>query len=305
MLQNCIMMVKRLTAWGMIAFFISLFSDLSAQVKPKAYQAEIKEWDAKRLETLKSANGWVNLAGLYWLKPGENRFGRGKQNELVFEHPTFPEHLGTFFLSDKEVRWKTATGEHVFEKGTNADDLVIFNLDSLQGKQLSYKTFRWSIIKRENLIGVRFRDLANPALDKLQKIERFKVSSDWVIKARFEPSLIPTILTTNVLGQTYSQPHPGKVIFEIEGKTYSLDVVDEGDPHEYHIVFGDDTNGEETYPSGRFLNIPKPDANNQTTIDFNKAYNPPCAFSEFSTCPIPTKANTLPIKVKAGEKKVH
>jgi len=82
-------------------------------------------------------------------------------------------------------------------------------------------------------------------------------------------------------------------------------VVDEGDPDKYNIVFGDATNGEETYASGRFLNVPKPDANGNTVIDFNKAYNPPCAFSAYSTCPIPTKANTLPIRILAGEKKLH
>jgi uncharacterized protein (DUF1684 family) len=303
--HNRFMMLNRLTAWGMIAFFISLFSDIAAQVKPASYQTEIKEWDAKRLESLKSATGWVNLAGLYWLKPGENRFGKSKTNELVFDHPEFPDQLGSFVLTDKEVRWKTASGQTVLDKNSPVEETVIFQVEAGQPKSLAYKTFRWSIIKRENLIGVRFRDLANPALDKLQKIDRFKPTSKWVIKASFEPSLIPTILTTNILGQTYSQPHPGKVIFEIDGKKFVLDVVDEGDPDAYHIVFGDDTNGEESYASGRFLDIPKPDANGQTVIDFNKAYNPPCAFSEFSTCPIPTKANTLPIRILAGEKKVH
>ena len=303
--HNRFMMLNRLTAWGMIAFFISLFSDIAAQVKPAAYQAEIKEWDAKRLESLKSANGWVNLAGLYWLKPGENRFGKGKTNELVFDHPEFPEQLGTFVLTEKEVKWKTASGQTVLDINTPVQDAVIFQVEGGQPQSLSYKTFRWSIIKREDLIGVRLRDLANPALDKLQKIDRFKASTQWVIKATFEPSLIPNILTTNILGQTYSQPHPGKVVFEVNGKKYALDVVDEGDPDKYNIVFGDATNGEETYASGRFLNVPKPDANGNTVIDFNKAYNPPCAFSAFSTCPIPTKANTLPIRILAGEKKLH
>jgi uncharacterized protein (DUF1684 family) len=147
--------------------------------------------------------------------------------------------------------------------------------------------------------------LANPALDALKKIERYKPSEDWILEAEFKPSLVPTITTTNVLGQTYQQPHPGKIVFKIDGKSYSLDVVDEGKEGEYHIVFGDATNGDATYASGRFIDIPKPDANGMTKIDFNKAYNPPCAFSEFSTCPIPTKANTLPVAIKAGEKKVH
>jgi len=95
----------------MIAFFISLFSDLSAQENKKSYKAEIKEWDTKRLESLKAANGWVNLAGLYWLKPGENRFGKNSSNELVFDHPEFPDHLGTFNLNGNEVQWTTASGQ--------------------------------------------------------------------------------------------------------------------------------------------------------------------------------------------------
>lgn len=281
-------------------------SETFAQYKSKKVQvAEIKKWDEARLLALKSATGWVNLAGLFWLKPGENKFGRESVNDLVFEHPEFPPTLGKFILNEHEVIWETAEHQTVFDKGKTVNRVVQFSLDSLQGTTLAYKTFRWSIIKRESLIGVRFRDLANPALDKLKEIPRFQVSTDWVIPAKFEPSMVPTITTTNILGQSYQQPHPGKIHFQIGGKSYSLDVVDEGDPNEYHIVFGDETNGEETYASGRFIDIHKPDASGMTYIDFNKAYNPPCAFSEFSTCPIPTKANTLPIKILSGEKKVH
>lgn len=290
-----------------LLFFLSIpFSGLFAQqISKKALSLEIKSWDQERLDALKSATGWVNLAGLFWLKPGENKFGKASDNDLVFDHPEFPSLLGKFILNDHEVIWETAVNQAVSDKGKPVNKVVQFSIDSMQGISLAYKTFRWSIIKRENLIGVRFRDLANPALDKLQEIPRYKVSNDWVIPARFEPSLVPTITTTNILGQSYQQPHPGKVYFQIDGKTFSLDVVDEGVPNEYHIVFGDETNGIETYASGRFIDIHQPDASGMTVINFNKAYNPPCAFSEFSTCPIPTKANTLPIKILAGEKKVH
>jgi len=289
----------------MIAFLLDLFSDATAQVAPRNYKEEIATWDKERLASLKSATGWVNLAGLYWLKSGENPFGSDPSNALVFQHPSFPAQLGSFLLTDKEVIWKTAVGQTVLEKNKPFDQGVIFQLDSMRSISLAYKTFRWSIIKREQLIGVRFRDLANPALDALKKIDRFPVSRNWVLEAEFIPSLVPTITTTNILGQSYQQPHPGKIRFVIDGKTYQLDVVDEGEPDEYHIVFGDATNGNDTYESGRFIDIPKPDANGKTIIDFNKAYNPPCAFSEFSTCPIPTKANTLSISISAGEKKVH
>ena len=289
----------------MIAFFLEIFSGVSAQGRSGQYKETIKQWDTKRLAELKGATGWVNLAGLYWLKEGENTFGSGINNDLVFTHVAFPEHLGKFILTGTEVVWETAEGNNVTEKNGPFNKGVIFSADALQPVSLGYKTFRWSVLKRENLIGIRFRDLANPALEALQKIERFKSSKDWVLSAAFIPSLIPTITTTNVLGQSYQQPHPGKIQFKIDGKLYLLDVVDNGEEGLYHIVFGDETNGDETYHSGRFIDIPKPDENGMTTIDFNKAYNPPCAFSEFSTCPIPSKANTLPVAIKAGEKKVH
>jgi uncharacterized protein (DUF1684 family) len=289
----------------MIAFFLDLFADVSAQVKSKSYADEIKQWDADRLAELKSATGWVNLAGLYWLKPGENSFGSASTNALVFMHEAFPSNLGKFILDGTEVRWETAEGNTVTEKNVPFKNGVIFKSDLSTSLSLAYKTFRWSIVKREDLIGVRFRDLVNPALDALKKIERYKPSEDWVLEAEFKPSLVPTITTTNKLGQSYQQPHPGKIIIKIDGKSYALDVVDQGEEGQYHIVFGDATNGDATYASGRFIDIPKPDANGMTKIDFNKAYNPPCAFTEFSTCPIPTKANTLPVAIKAGEKKVH
>jgi uncharacterized protein (DUF1684 family) len=289
----------------MIAFFLELIADVSAQSKSKQYADEIKQWDAERLSELKGATGWVNLAGLYWLKQGENSFGSASNNALVFKHDAFPSTLGKFILGGTEVIWETAEGNEVTEKNIPFKSGVIFKIDPSTTVSLSYKTFRWSIIKRENLIGVRFRDLANPALGALKKIERYKPSEDWILEAEFKPSLVPTITTTNILGQSYQQPYPGKIFFKIDGKSYSLDVVDEGEEGQYHIVFGDETNGDATYASGRFIDIPKPDANGMTKIDFNKSYNPPCAFSAFSTCPIPTKANTLPIPIKAGEKKVH
>ena len=102
--------------------------------------------------------------------------------------------------------------------------------------------------------------MANPSLDALKKIDRSKASEYWILEAEFKPSLVPTITTTNVLGQTYQQPHQGKIVFKIDGKSYSLDVVDEGKEGEYHIVFGDDTNGNATYASGRFIDIPKPES---------------------------------------------
>jgi uncharacterized protein (DUF1684 family) len=290
----------------LVVLSIAAVTGLQAQSKKEnaAYITEIKDWDASRISTLKSANGWVNLAGLFWLKPGENKFGSESGNELEFKHPQFPPMLGKFILWDKEVIWESAPDQEVFEKGDKVSSVVQFNLDSVQSVQLAYKTFRWTIIKRGELVGVRFRDLAHPHLNTFKQINRYRINQNWRVEARLEASMIPSVAITNVLGQTSMQRSPGKVVFELQGKTYKLDAVDEGDDNLF-ILFGDETNDIETYPTGRFMYIPKPDAEGKTVIDFNKAFNPPCAFSAFATCPIPPKQNILPLKVTAGEKKVH
>lgn len=303
MLQTLNMQVKS----SLLAILFSggfLLLQAQSKKEPATYASEIKAWDESRINTLKSANGWVNLAGLFWLKPGDNKFGSAPGSELEFKHPQFPAELGRFILGDKEVIWETTGEQEVFEKGNKVSRIVQFKLDSLQSLQLAYKTFRWTIIKRENLIGVRFRDLAHPHLNTFNHINRYRVDADWRVEARLESSMIPSVAITNVLGQTSLQRSPGKVVFELQGKTYKLDAVDEGDDNLF-ILFGDDTNDVETYPTGRFMYIPKPDVNGKTVIDFNKAFNPPCAFSAFATCPIPPKQNILPLKVTAGEKKVH
>ncbi|MEY3159919.1 MAG: hypothetical protein RLZZ49_1399 [Bacteroidota bacterium] len=283
---------------------LMLAQSMLAQSNEKAFRDEIKQWDEKRIESLRSANGWVNLAGLFWLTPGENKFGAASDNQIVFNDPRFPAHLGSFILNEKEVMWKTAPGNEVYNKQQLVDQLIHFDINQNQGIQLAYQTFRWTIIKRENMVGVRFRDLDHPNLKIFHHIERYKPSLKWKINATLEQSLYASVSITNVLGQTYQMPSPGKIVFEIEGKKYKLDAVDEGGD-DLFILFADDTNAEDTYESGRFLYIPKPDANGNTVVDFNKSINPPCAFSTFATCPLPPKQNVLPIAVMAGEKRVH
>ena len=287
-----------------IAFLMGIISDVAAQINGSTYKNEIAEWDKKRLESLKSATGWVNLSGLFWLKEGENKFGSADGNELVFKEKAFPALLGTFLLKGNEVVWTTAGIHEVFAQHEKVNTATIFNGDEINATQLSFQTFRWSVIKREDLIGIRFRDLASPLLDKLQHIERYTINQDWRFNARIEKSALPSVSILNVLGQTTQEKSAGKVVFEYKGKSYSLDVVDEGTTNLF-VLFGDDTNAKETYPTGRFLYIPRPDANGNTVIDFNKAFNPPCAFTPFATCPIPPRQNILPFAVKAGELKIH
>jgi uncharacterized protein (DUF1684 family) len=288
----------------MIAFLMGFIADTAAQRNTSTYKNEILEWDKKRMESLKSATGWVNLSGLFWLKEGENKFGSADGNELVFKEKDFPAQLGTFLLKGNEVVWTTAGDHAVFVEREKIKTAIIFSGEEENAPQLAFQTFRWSVIKREDLIGIRFRDLASPLLEKLQHIPRYTIDQDWKINARIEKSALPSVSILNVLGQTTQEKSPGKVIFEFKGKSYSLDVVDEGTTNLF-VLFGDETNAKDTYPTGRFLYIPRPDADGNTVIDFNKAFNPPCAFTPFATCPIPPKQNILPFAVKAGERKIH
>lgn len=289
--------------FGAVLIFLFSFEVVSAQTE-RSYQEEIGLWDKKRLESLKSESGWVNLAGLFWLKQGDNRFGSDSSNDIVYSGKGFPGRVGKFIVGDQEVKWVSELGVPVFVKGNQVDQALAFHKDSLRAPQFSVGSYRWNIIKREDRIGVRFRDLNSEALKTLLHIPRYAPDIKWKIKAKFEPTLFKTIAITNVLGQTNQQSSPGYLVFEIGGRKYTLDVLDEG-PGDYFVIFGDDTNGDETYPSGRFIYVMRPDAQGNTYIDFNKSFNPPCAFTQFATCPLPPRQNILNIRVEAGEKKTH
>ena len=296
----------RINSFRILSFIICLLVVFSstAQQSKKKYIKEIERWDVERLESVKSPTGWVNLAGLFWLNKGTNKLGSASSNELMFTKEGFPSLLGTFELNGDKVKWTTASGNEVWYKKNQVDEMEVFNVDSISSPSLSYSTYRWSIIKREDKIGVRFRDLNNPALDALTHINRFDVNPKWKINAYLEPSTFSTVAITNVIGQTYQQASPGKIVFEVDGKTYKLDAVEET-AELLQVIFGDETNGIESYPSGRFLYVTRPGPDGKVVIDFNKSFNPPCAFSPFATCPLPPKQNILPIRVEAGEKTIH
>lgn len=269
------------------------------------YNIEIETWQAKRLSDLKAPTGWINLAGLFWLEEGRNTFGSDSSNKLVFNHPYFPSLAGTFKRTGYSVEWISADEVVATDsKGVPILKKEIFNPDSSNNPTLVLGQFRFTIIKREDKIGVRFRDTRSPALNYYNEIPRFAPDLQWKITASFEPSYGKKIPITNVLGQTTLQPSPGKLVFNWQGKQYKLDAIDEGG-NELFIIFGDATSGVDTYPAGRFMYVNKPTAAGVVIVDFNKAFNPPCAFSDFATCPLPPKQNILPFAVNAGEKTVR
>ncbi len=158
------------------------------------------------------------------------------------------------------------------------------------------------LIRRGDRLGVRVKDSQSEARRNFRGLDYFPIDPGWRIEARFEPYDPPkSISVPNVLGQDNAEKSPGAVVFEHGGKTYRLDPVLERGETDYFVIFGDRTNGNETYGAGRFLYV-KPPVDGRTVIDFNKAYNPPCVFTEYATCPLPPPQNKLPIRIEAGEK---
>jgi len=284
--------------------FISLFIYTNTIAQKSSYKDSVNLWHQQRMQDLRAPDGWINLAGLFWLQPGVNRMGSGTENELIFQHPDMPVKAGYFEWINNQVFWVTEPGIPVFLQNQPIDKILMKGSDAGSFPQLTLKNFRWNIIVRGDKIGVRFRDLASPALQSFKDIPRFPVLAQWKISAYFEPRIAEKIEILNVLGQKNLEASPGKLVFNYQQKTYRLDVLEEGD--QWFILFADSTSGKTTYPTGRFLYVPKKNPGELVFIDFNKAFNPPCAFTTFATCPIPPPQNRLPFAITSGEKyKAH
>jgi uncharacterized protein (DUF1684 family) len=268
----------------------------------EAHRKEIEQWQKKRNAYQVSESGWVNLAGLFWLKEGINTFGSGTDNDLVFPEGKIPEHGGYLLLNQNEVTLEGAPGLNFSINGRSVSRGVISQEGSSRS-MVQFGPLRWSIIKRGDQFGVRLRDLESPLLKEFHGIDCFPIDPAWRIKGNVEwADSSRTIEITNVLGQTGPQRSVATLVFTYEGEDYRLDALDEGGD-EFFIIFGDDTNAVETYGAGRYLYVPIPkQLGKEVTIDFNKAYNPPCAFTEFATCPLPPQQNILPFSIRAGEK---
>jgi uncharacterized protein len=268
------------------------------------YKAEIETWHQKRVDDLKGPKGWLNLVGLFWLNDGINTFGSGQKNNLVFPEGKIPERAGFFLLKQNMVTVEPAPNVNITSDGKSIKSMIVYHPDSARAAVQEYESLQWFIIKRDDKFGVRLRDFKSPGIQNFNGIERYPVDPAWRLEATFENAADSsrTIDITNVLGQTTPQPSPGKLVFSIRGKEYRLDVLKEGRGEEYFVIVGDSTNTHETYGAGRYMYVKKPDATGKTIIDFNKAYNPPCAFTSFATCPLPPKQNVLTAAITAGEK---
>lgn len=263
-----------------------------------AYEEQLRQWHEKRVESLKAESGWLNLAGLFWLHEGSNTFGGAEENDILFPRDRSHQFLGEFILNKDKIVVKAKPDAQIFNGDEPVTQLDIF--PDGRPVTLRHQSLRWFVIKRGEKYAIRLRDLESEFLKGFTSIERYPVQDRWRVKARFVPTKGRTVSITDITGRTDDQVSPGKLVFSINGKEYNLDAV--GKPENLFIIFADQTNKTETYGSGRFLySSVEPDGT--AWLDFNKAINPPCAFSPYATCPLPPKQNKLALAVSAGEKR--
>ncbi len=287
-----------------ILFFIVTILFISCEaaekgMSAKEYANHITEWDSLRLHRLKAPDGWVNLAGLFWLNEGDNKIGSSGNNDIVF--PRGPEEIGIMTLDDNKVWFHPNGGVGIKAEGEDIKDSIFIFREGSEAVLLTTDSLGFFIIRRGERIGIRLRDYVHPRLDKLNSIDRYPPDQNWIIKTRFIESDNELIIRVpDVLGEISEEIAPGLLEFEYEGETFRL--FPTGSRDRLFVIFADDTNAQETYGGGRFLSGGEVDSDGYAYLDFNKAYNPPCAFSPFATCPLPPRENFLPFSITAGEK---
>lgn len=293
----------------------------AAVAEPPGWREGVESWHRQRIERLKREDGWLSLVALLWLKPGANTLGSAADNTLVMPAPA-PAHLGTITVADGRVRFRAAEGVDVRQRAqpaaadapgateTAAPSAPVADLELATdaGGQpptvLTSGTLSFQVIARGDRLGVRVKDSASPLRQAMTDIPRYPVDPKWRVVGRFEPYDPPrTIAVPTVLGTADPMPSPGRVRFTVDGRELSLDVVLEEGETDYFLVFGDDTNRSETYGGGRFLYARPAGSDGTVVLDFNQAYNPPCTFTPYATCPLPPPGNKLPVRVEAGEKR--
>ena len=266
-----------------------------------AYIKQVDVWHQTRLEELSREDGWLNLAGLLWLEPGMNSFGSDTTNNLVFPAGKISGQAGYFVFTDGSVKILTRPGAAITYQGNPVKEMVVFHPDSMNTPWLASGSLRWNIIKREDKIGIRLRDLESNLQLNFPGIERYPVDPDYRVETKLVPSdTLKTIPVATIIGQTLMEPVLGILSFEIKGKKHSLLAMDNGE--KIFLMFADSTSGNETNGGGRYLYVKKPGPDGKVIIDFNEAINPPCAFTDFATCPLPPKENYMQLNLRAGEK---
>ena len=288
--------------WALLGgvLLISARSAGDAQVESEAYEQEILQWRTERLANLKAPSGYLNLVGLYWLENGTTLIGAVADNDIIFPDNAAP-YVGELQVGVDGVMLSANADADVRHEGVPVNSILIADDTTMNPVALTHGSLGWTIIKRDGRFALRLRDFEHPSLDNFAPLTYYPIDPALRVAATLQPFEEPKILNvkTTIEGLGYRPESPGTVTFEIDGVTHELEAYSSGD--RLFFVFGDQTSGRETYPAGRFVYASWPDEEGKTILDFNKAYNPPCAFNAFATCPVASPRNRLKTRIEVGE----
>ena len=260
------------------------------------YFEEIDNFRTKRINFLQSRQGYMNLVGLYWIFEGIYTIGSNKRNGIVLPD-NFPNYFGSMHVAKDFIEF-TFTEEVLLDSTVSIFNYKLSKSDL--DHSFSWNDLEWYIIKNGKNLALRVKDFNSPLIKKINEIPIFKPRKSWRIAAKFKSyEEISERVIENIWGHQVTQPTAGIVSFEHKGNTYELESnIESG---KLAVIFKDQSSGKQTYHGGRQVYLTDPDENGNVIIDFNKSFNFPCAYNDFTTCPVPPQRNTLPFQVDAGE----
>ena len=287
-----------LFVFGLLISALVVITATSTEAPDAAYVQSFEKWKADQTADLKQ--NWLSLAGLFWLKPGSNTFGSDPASQIVF--PKIPAHAGEFDLTGKEVTLKLLPDARATIAGKPVSTAKLDPDTSEHVTYVEMGTLGFHVIVRGERVGIRLRDADSAAARNFKGMIFFPLDLDYRVTARWLPADgKQTVEIPNVLGDVTAQAVPGVAVFKVKGEELKLTALGGDAKNGLFFVFNDLTAKSETYPGGRFLDT-GPVVDGHVELDFNRAYNPPCAVTPYATCPLAPKENRLAIAIPAGER---
>lgn len=284
----------------LLAIVLGFLTSARAQTD---YIKAVEKWRSDEETNLKKETGWLTVAGLFWLKEGINTIGAGSDFDVRLTDNFKQGKFGEIDFKNGVAALKVESGVEAQSDGQSISTTIDLVSDE-KGKPTEIRTGSQTLylIRREDRFGIRLKDSKSKARLAFKGQHWFPIDESYKVTARFEAWPEPKeVMVPNVLGGHFKMKSPGILKFALKGKEYSLQPVTEEDESLF-IIFCDKSSLSETYKSGRFLYADKP-VNGEAVLDFNKAQNPPCAFTPFATCPLPPPQNNLDVEIKTGEKR--
>lgn len=274
-------------------------SATAPDIKTNAYQQDYSKW-RKELDDSRRTN-WLTLVGLFWLHEGSNSVGSDHKDDVPLPPGKAPAQVGTIEFHDGKAIFKALPSVNVTSDAKPVRTIELKPDTTGKPTMLQLGDLRMHMIQREQKFGMRIKDTHSAGLMEFHGTDFYPLSDSYVVEAAFIPYDKPRkVAIPTVLGQNATMDSPGEVEFTLNGQKVRLQALTEGSP-DLTFIIKDKTSGKTTYAAGRFLDAAAP-KDGKVLIDFNRAYDPPCAFTAYATCPLPPKQNWLPVPVEAGEK---